>query len=113
MKTRCKPEDRCVVVAEVPGCECNIGALVTVTSVHATPLHGRAVPIWRFRDASRPLKVVYTDLHGRVIPGAEQWVLHSNCTTEGECDGLYDFQLVPVHGEGEVLLQETREEQPA
>jgi hypothetical protein len=114
MKTRCKPDDRCIIVADDPGCECNIGALVTVSTLHTGQLNGRPVAIWKFRDASRPLKVLFTDLAGRVIPGDESWVLQSECAQhEGAYSGLYDHQLVPVHGDGEILLEDHRVEQPA
>lgn len=115
MKTRCKPGDRCVIVAEIAGCECNIGARVTVLEVALTFIaSGGTAAHWTFKDASRPLKVVEHDSAGRVIPGREQWCSSSEEIRHGDqLPGIYDQHLAPLAGDGELVLDEQREEQPA
>jgi hypothetical protein len=78
MKTRCQPGDRCLVVADTPGCECNIGAVLTVVQAHVTldPLRGH-VPIWTFKDASRQLRVLGTFNAADTEALKECWVTHS------------------------------------
>jgi hypothetical protein len=112
MKARCEPGDRCVIVAEIAGCDCNIGATVTVTiGLPGMDYLGKPVFGWLFEDASRPLKAVDVDNAGNVVPGTETWVTDSG-------HGLYtpwlsDHHLLPVHGAGELPLEDKREEVPA
>lgn len=47
---RIKAGERCLVVGEVAGCECNIGAMVIVCVYDAVDKS------WTFRDASRLIK---------------------------------------------------------
>lgn len=109
MKARCEPGDRCVIVAEVPGCEANIGATLTVVAldVNIRLPGGTTVRAWSFKDASRPLVMV--DLQGQRT---------GECTATDEyppfrCPAYLDHHLVPLHGDGELLLQEKREDVPA
>lgn len=87
---RCEPGDICIVVADVPGCEANIGAQLRV--VRLMPFVD--VNAWEFEDASRPLKMVPEDGEG-----GEYW---TRSTAEGIGDGRYggflDRHLIPVGG---------------
>ena len=53
--SRIKPNDLCVIIGEDPGCECNIGALLTVKRI-IEGHNGRES--WTFVEASRPLKMI-------------------------------------------------------
>lgn len=110
MKARCEPGDRCVIVAEIPGCECNIGATVTVTTrVTGMDWNGARIIGWLFKDASRPLKAVDVDDAGQVIPGSEAWITSSLDNPSDE-PGLFDHHLVPIAGDGELLLVRTAQD---
>jgi hypothetical protein len=92
----CNPGDRCVVVADVPGCECNVGAELTVTRLIPVPRH--IAPAWEFKDASRPLKMVDLDPHtGRPIVGStERWATGTNSRSTKSYPGMFDHHLVPL-----------------
>jgi hypothetical protein len=65
-KLRCQPGDRCIIIGDVRGCDCNIGATLTVTHL-APPVEGMP-PAWLFCDVSRPIKIVDLDRRGNPIP---------------------------------------------
>lgn len=99
MKTRCVPGQRCVVVADVPGCECNVGATLTVTELGLGDTPAGPRPIWAFKDADRPLKVV-----DPVV-----WVTSSAGFPRDAMPGVFDHHLVPVPRGGDTHQQATRE----
>lgn len=110
MKTRCEPGDRCIVVAELPGCECNVGAVLTVVDLGLAQTPSGPRPIWAFKDASRPLKITDVDDAGNVRPGANVvWTTTSAGFPRESRPGCFDHHLVPIAGEGELLLQRARE----
>lgn len=80
----CKPGDLAIVVAEIPGCECNIGALVRVLQPSPDDQPG-----WYFEDATRPLKCL--DGAGRNA----SWVTHSRGDPPWVCF-VHDRHLVPI-----------------
>ncbi|CAN7326370.1 hypothetical protein LJR084_001892 [Variovorax sp. LjRoot84] len=89
----CKPNDICVVVGEVPGCECNIGAQVRVT--RRIPFGG--ADAWEFEEASRPLKMIPDD--GRPLV---EWVRGSSeGIPRGRLYGFYDRHLLPIRAPGD------------
>lgn len=111
MKARCAPGDRCIVLAEVAGCECNIGALVTVTESYLMLVPGMGWrPVWKFKDASRPLLIGPPSTFGKVLPGTERFWITSSFEHEAHrCPAYDDAHLLPIHGEGEILLDEVQE----
>lgn len=93
MKTRCQPGDRCVVVADVPGAECNIGAELTVTRV----VHLINPPAWEFKDASRPLKMPIIEYGTNVMSDTPAiWCTESGEVSETRYPTMFDHHLVPI-----------------
>lgn len=93
MKTRCKLGDRCIIVGEIPGCEENIGAILTVSNFIDDEI------AWEFEAASRPLK-----MHG---PGGIDDIEYLTSSRESkeyvDCDVyIYDKHLVPIQEEKEI-----------
>lgn len=84
-KLNCWPGARAVIVGEEPGCECNIGALVTVVKLDAD-----YPDCWHFTDASRPLKMLDIDDSGHV-----SWINASD-DPGIEFAWLADKYLVPI-----------------
>lgn len=90
-RDRIQPGDLCLIVSETLGCECNIGAFVTV--VRRADYENSEPGEWLFKDASRPLKFISSvpEEFGRVI-----WGLHSDDTEEDCYLHVLDHQLIPI-----------------
>lgn len=86
---RCSPGDMCVIVGEDPGCEENIGALLTVIEPYG-PTRPTA---WTFKDASRLVKVIDDEDGGRT----PYYVTRSDERPDGLCS-IDDRFLVPIRG---------------
>lgn len=102
MKARCQPGDRCLIVGDVPGCECNIGAEVTVTSRVAFV----RPTAWEFKDASRPLLSLAINTDGSIDPSRPRWVTATGEPTDYEYPAYFDHHLVPLRAEGEPAIDE-------
>lgn len=96
MKLRCKPNERCLVIGDVPGCECNIGAMVTV--VRIVPPTRDVKPAWIFKDSSRPLKLVDLDADCKPVPGSEAYATGTYSPDDGEMPVIFDHHLMPLRG---------------
>ena len=103
--TRCLPGDRCVIISDQPGCECNIGARVTVTQLVPVPAGSPLPPAWLFKDASRPLLAVDVDSDGKVIAGSEGWTT-GDPRADQESPILLDEQLVPERDIGALIVDD-------
>lgn len=87
---RCRPNEICIVIGEVRGCEVNIGAHVRVLEMIAESPEAA----WTFEDASRPVKMVAYGTGDNA-----RWVSSTaSGLREGVIAGFYDRHLLPVRG---------------
>jgi hypothetical protein len=100
----CRPGDACIIVAEYPGSECNIGAYLTVKERDPEG-------DWLFVDASRPLHMVPDDPADGI-----SWVTDSYSSPGAE-DFWYvmpDRFLVPIRpvAEGDEIVTNITTDSP-
>lgn len=87
----CVAGEMAVIIGEDPGCECNIGATLTVVA----PEPGTPEGYWGFCEVSRPLKMV--DVEDR----SECWVTDSK-DERYQWIGVKDKYLLPIRDPGEL-----------
>jgi hypothetical protein len=107
-KLRCQPGDRCIIIGDVRGCECNIGA---TAHRHASRAAVEGMPpAWLFRDVSRPIKILDLDRRGNPIPGTESYFTGSPPPRPEWVPVVFDHHLMPLHGEGEPEIDTAAQE---
>jgi hypothetical protein len=97
MTTRCQPGDRCLVIADFPDCECNVGAHVTIDVAAPVPRGQERPPAWFFYDADRPLVALEHDAAGQLI---KSWTDGEPHLPMADRPVFLDEHLVPLRSIG-------------
>jgi hypothetical protein len=109
MSVRCLPNDRCLIIAEVPGCECNIGAHVTVEALAPIPVGMDLLPVWTFRDADRPL-LSLDEQDGKRVESMTDGEPHLSLADRPV---IFDHHIVPLRDIGGACVDDVAARTPA